>query len=96
MIKSIDKSPEMMVIARRLMWSEEPGDALEMPSLFLAHVMVNGLLEDVLKVEEAVGIEAFADVLRSAPAGVFDPRSWSYWHLKCGLWPPPPLPERCF
>ena len=95
MSRAIAKSKEMIAIARRLVWSEDPGDALEQGDLFLAQVMVHGLLEDVLRVEEAVGIRAFAEVLRSAPPGIFDPRSWSYWHLKCGIWPPPPLPQRC-
>ena len=84
----------MIAIARRLVWSEEPADALEQPLSFLTQVMVNGQLEDVLMVQEAVGMGAFADVLKAAPPGVFDPRSWFYWHLKCGVWPPPPLPER--
>src|SRR5208283_3927990 len=29
-----------------------------------------------------------------APPGIFDPRSWACWNLKCGRLPAPPLPAR--
>jgi hypothetical protein len=38
--------------------------------------------------------EALRYALDHAPAGVFDPRSWSYWNLILGRYPAPPLPER--
>lgn len=34
------------------------------------------------------------ETLDHAPAGVFDPRSWAYWNLKCGRVPAPALPVR--
>jgi len=36
-------------------------------------------------------------LLDQAPPGVFDGRSWAYWHLTLkGRRRPPPLPERRF
>lgn len=41
-----------------------------------------------------LGDEDLREALDRAPPGIFDPRSWSYWHLVLDRWPPPPLPER--
>lgn len=91
---TIAPSPELLAVARRLCWSTPPEEALAEPYLFLAHVMTYGTTEDVLTVRRALGLEAFREALEHAPAGIFDPRSWSYWNLICGRWPAPPLPER--
>lgn len=34
---------------------------------------------------------AFREVLAHPPAGVFDPRSWNYWHVAFGINPVPDL-----
>ena len=34
------------------------------------------------------------EVLRDPPAGVFDVRSWAYWHAVLGMGPAPGLPNR--
>ncbi|MGE5441951.1 MAG: hypothetical protein ACM3Q0_02685 [Bacteroidota bacterium] len=41
-----------------------------------------------------LGDDDLREALDRAPAGIFDPRSWSYWHLVLDRWPPPPLRER--
>jgi hypothetical protein len=38
--------------------------------------------------------EDIREALDNAPAGIIDPRSWAYWNLKMGRYPPPPLPVR--
>ena len=35
-------------------------------------------------------------VLADTPPGVFDPRSWAYWHVVLGLDPERELPRRRF
>ncbi len=40
------------------------------------------------------GVDALRAVLADAPPGVFDRRSWSYWHARFGIAPVPPLPRR--
>jgi hypothetical protein len=57
-------------------------------------VMTYGAPEDLQALQGVVDIEDFREVLDHAPPGVFDPRSWTYWNLKCGRSPAPPLPLR--
>lgn len=87
-------SDEVHGIARRLVWWKTPETALEYMPQFLAQVMTFGTWEDVLKVREEFGNDAFRDTLANAPAGIFDGRSWHYWHHYFGITPVPPLPKR--
>jgi hypothetical protein len=52
---------------------------------FLAHVIVFGTVEDLKALRRVVGKDDYRAVLEQAPPGIFDPRSWAYWHLLCGL-----------
>jgi hypothetical protein len=81
-------------VASRLLWWKPPSEALKEPSRFLAQVMTYGTIEDLAIVRRHFPESAFRDVLAHPPAGVFDPRSWSYWHVRFGLGPPPELPKR--
>jgi hypothetical protein len=56
--------------------------------------MTYGTPEDVEALRGVVSKEDLCEVLDHAPDGVFDPRSWAYWNLKCGRQPAPPLPTR--
>jgi hypothetical protein len=56
--------------------------------------MVFGTVEDLRALDGIVRKDQYREVLERAPPGIFDPRSWAYWNLVCGRWPPPPLPER--
>jgi hypothetical protein len=80
-------------IARKLFWWKSPEAALDSPRRFLAQVMTLGGWDDVKAVERIFGKEAFRKVLDDAPPGVFDARSWHYWHAVFHL-PVPPLPSR--
>ena len=81
-------------VAKRLFWWKEPAEALADPNRFLAQVMTYGTVEDLIVVERYFPDSALRDVLADPPPGVFDPRSWSYWHVRFGLKPPPELPKR--
>lgn len=89
-------TPRMKEITQRVVWFSTPEQALAQPYLFMAHLMTYGMIPDVVYVRKQVGLEAFRETLEHAPPGVFDGRSWSYWHLICGRREPPPLPERRF
>jgi hypothetical protein len=80
--------------AKRLFWWKSPADALADPNRFLAQVMVFGTVEDLVVARRHFPREAFRRVLDEPPAGVFDSRSWSYWHVVFGLTPPDELPRR--
>ncbi len=86
--------PDLHRLARRQFWWKSPEEALAYPVRFLAQVMTWGTRED-LQVARRYWTEAdFRAVLESPPPGVFDPRSWTYWHCVFGIEPVPPLPRR--
>ncbi len=91
----LPSTPELRAVARRVVWFKEPDAALADPVHFLAHVMTYGTPEDLAALHGIVPREAFLEALEHAPPGVFDPRSWAYWHLVLAeRSPPPPLPTR--
>jgi hypothetical protein len=93
-VKALPVTPELLAVARRVMWFEEPERALAQPVQFLAHVMVFGGVEDLKALQGIVGKDEYCEVLDHAPPGVFDARSWAYWNLVCDRQPTPPLPVR--
>jgi hypothetical protein len=84
----------LLNVARRVVWFKAPEEVLADPVYFLAHVMTYGTVEDWEALKGIVGKDEQCEVLDKAPPGVFDPRSWAYWNLKCGRRPAPPLPTR--
>jgi hypothetical protein len=90
----LPKSDELLRVARRVVWFEEPEQALADPVRFLAHVMTYGTVEDLVALRGIIGTDEYREVLEKAPPGIFDARSWAYWNLICGRHPAPPLPQR--
>ena len=88
--------PELEQLARRLVWWKPPAEALAAPERVLAQVMALGTWEDIETAKQHWGIEAFRRVLAAPPPGVFDRRSWNYWHVVFGITPTPSLPVRNF
>jgi hypothetical protein len=86
--------PQLLRLARRLVWWQEPQAALHDERRFLAQAMTDGSWEDMQTIRTIYGDDALRAVLRNAPPGVFDIRSWSYWHLVLGDGRTPPLPRR--
>jgi hypothetical protein len=84
------------VIARRVAWWKTPTEALANTDDFLCRVMTFGLWTDVISVAIVFGDDALRRALKQAPAGVFDPRSWHYWHYRLGFDEVPELPKREF
>lgn len=93
-MKGLPVTPQLLKVARRVVWFKEPADALSDPVHFLAHVMTYGTVEDLRAIREVVSREELLEALEQAPAGVFDARSWAYWNLMLGRMPAPPLPVR--
>ena len=81
-------------VAGRLFWWKSPPEALADRKRFLAQVMTFGTPEDLAIVRHHFPESAFREVLVDPPAGVFDPRSWAYWHVLFGQQPPAQLPRR--
>jgi hypothetical protein len=93
-LKPLPSTPEILNVARRVVWFRQPEEELADPIHFLAHVMTYGTIEDLIALQGLVGKDEFCEVLEKAPPGIFDARSWAYWNLKCGRQPAPPLPIR--
>jgi hypothetical protein len=87
---------EIGSIAKRVMWWQPADRTLKRPLRFVAQVMAIGSFDEIERVRARYGERAFGRALTEAPAGVFDPRSWHYWHLVLGRAPVPPLPIRRF
>jgi hypothetical protein len=84
-------TPELLAVAKRVVWFKAPSEALAEPIHFLAHLMTYGTVEDLRALEALVSERDFEEVLEHAPPGVFDTRSWAYWNLKCGRAVPWPM-----
>ena len=93
-MKPLPKTSALLAVAERVVWFKDPADALDDPVHFLAHVMTYGTVEDLRAIENVAGHAEFLETLDHAPPGVFDPRSWAYWNLKCGRPIVPALPVR--
>lgn len=87
---------ELVALARRLFWWKQPEAALADRNRFLGQVMTYGTWADVVQARKYFGDQAFREALQHAPPGVFDARSWTYWHHAFGLSPLLPLPRRKF
>lgn len=85
---------ELEAIARRVIWFEEPEQALTNPERFLAYAMTYASYEDMTAIRKHVTDDELREALHNAPPGIIDPRSWSYWHLKLGQYPAPEMPTR--
>jgi hypothetical protein len=93
-MKPIPQTPVTEAIARRLVWFEEPTQALRNPVRFMAYAMTYALHEEMRVLRQYVSDEDFREALAHAPPGIIDPRSWAYWNSRMGRWPVPPLPQR--
>lgn len=87
-------SPELVNVAHEVVWFMEPDDALADVNFFLAHVMTYATIEEIALVEKYFTPADFRRALENAPAGVFDQRSWAYWHTVFDRVPVPPMPKR--
>jgi hypothetical protein len=95
-MKAIPATPQMVEVARRIVWFEEPEKALADPVRFLAYAMTYARHEDMRMIRQYVSDEGMRQALDTAPPGIIDPRSWAYWNLRMGRFPPPPPRKRMF
>ena len=90
----IPLTPETEALARRLIWFEEPTEALADPVRFVAYALERGTHEDMTVLRRYVSEGDLGEALDNAPAGIIGARSWAYWQARMGCVPPPPLPKR--
>ncbi len=87
--------PELLRIARKVVWFNAPEHTLQDLPTLLVHLMVYGSASDVAVVEQYIPESEFRNALEHAPSGVFTGEAWTRWHQKFGM-TIPPLPRRRF
>ena len=95
-MKPIPLNRETEAVARRVVWFEEPAEALESPIRFMAYAMRHATHEDMKVLRQHVSDADFREALDRAPPGIIDARSWAYWNNVVGRYPAPPMPKRSF
>jgi hypothetical protein len=86
---------ELLRVARKVVWFDDPKKTLDDVTTFLAHLMVYGSPADVAVVQRYASTSEFRKVLENAPAGLFTQEAWTRWHERFGM-EAPPLPRRRF
>lgn len=89
-----EHSERLASITRRVCWWQSADETLGNTPRFLCQVMVFGTWDDICFVLDHYGEDAFRNALQSAPPGLFDKRSWHYWHHRLRVLPVPSLPQR--
>jgi hypothetical protein len=93
-MKGIPLTPDTESLARRLVWFEEPKDALADTFRFVAYALARATHDEIKILQRFLTEDDFREALDHAPPGIIDPRSWAYWNSKFGRYPAPPLPTR--
>lgn len=90
------RSPDLSAVARRIVWFKPPAATLADDVFFLNFLMVYGTPEDLTVAKRRYDDDDYRRALRDALPGIFDARSWAYWHARLGMEPAPPRPVREF
>lgn len=77
---------------QRLFWWKDK--TTPSPRRIAAQVMVFGNLDDIKRVRELYGEQIFSEVLANPPRGLFDVKSWVFWHKKLNHKTIPPIPHQ--
>jgi hypothetical protein len=78
-------SKELARLAKRYIWWKTVDQAMENPEQIVAQVMNMGDWNDVCRLVDYVGDEGLCRVIKQAEIGMFNERSWHYWHYRLGL-----------
>jgi len=79
----------LLPVAARVFWWGNPQAWLNDPLRLATQVMTYGDWNDTVITLELLGESLFKQVLQNPPAGVFDLKSWLYWHHHFHLEAPP-------
>ena len=93
-MKPLPHAADLLGIAPNVIWFEAPELALADPIRFMAYLMTYGTPDDIAVVQRYVDQNGFGEAIANAPPGILDVRSWAYWNVMAGRYPPPPMPTR--
>ena len=93
-VKVRDQHKFLRRLAAKVFWWKTQEEALRDPIRFVVQVMTYGDWTEVQAARRHFGEKVFRSALRDPPPGVFDNRSWAYWHTVLRVHPIPGLPRR--
>jgi hypothetical protein len=93
---TLPKTEEFLDLAARVIWFEPPDEALRDVTRFMAYAFRYATHEDMEVLRRVLSDDDLREALASAPPGIIDARSWSYWHVVLGEFPAPAMPRREF
>lgn len=94
MLDPLPNNAETANLAKRLIWFESAELAMAQPVRLLAYAFAYATPKDMALIRKYYSDDELRLALDQAPPGVIDPRSWAYWHVMLGQYPPPPMPQR--
>ena len=84
----------LRVVAARVIWFEDAEEAVTDVARFVAYAMTYGTYREMMVLRTRLSDDDLRVAMILAPPGVFDARSWAYWHVRLGAFDVPPLPEK--
>lgn len=93
-VDRLTRDERATALARKYVWWQPPEHTLADRPLFLAQMMNLGTADDLRWLLSRVSTSELREVLRDPPIGIFNARSWNFWHVRLGLTPPASLPAR--
>lgn len=93
-MNQVPLTEEIAEVARRVIWFEDPQQAIADIPRFVAYVMTYGTHEDMKTIRQYLSDDDLREALDKAPPGIIDERSWAYWNVILDRYPPPPIPQR--
>ena len=72
---------ELIEVAKRINWFDNPEELLNNPNRFLCYFMQYCQAKDLAIVKKYFSQQQFRDALDSAPLGIIDARSKAYWEI---------------
>jgi hypothetical protein len=87
---------ELRAVAKRVIWFEDPEEALKYRNRFLTYLMTYGSEADVEVARRHYTDADFEAALDDPAPGIFDASSWRKWNARYHRAPAPPLPNRAF
>ena len=93
-MKPLPSNADILAVAPRVVWFEEPEKAISDPNRFIAYLLTYGTIEEIAVVRRYLDAADLQEAIENAPPGIFDERSWAYWNAIIGRYPTPPMPRR--
>jgi len=84
----------LLSLAKKYVWWKAADKEVEDLPHLVAQVFTFGTWNDAFRMYSYLGEPICKDVIAQVPPGIFNQRSWEFWHNYLGIEPTPPLPKR--